>query len=496
MSQPPSNSEHQPESPQPRIDQHSSGNSLGGQQAAIGNNINQFQDNSTNCNNFSFYNYYGELQDEDLEPLTLRGKILSYFGVFIVLVLTLIFWFFFGLFINFPFPFRQALELVGSCFRGKVGSKVNSLQKQLQLKDIDSLSIDKLNEVDFQARLYLEILECLGVDKVKNHERLAKTIETLKQRRIVLQDQIKPRQLKKYQTVSKAQDFFESLVLNQTEEDLVQIETILVEVTSSIRNGYPSETIIQNTLDKLSKEVTRKAGKISPIRLGLLYRIEALLHEVSAKEISNLEESELQNFNKKIINELREERDLLAKKLKRLSDEKNATQQTLEEYLGELSRLNGLIEERETDLSNLRKRISYYAETDRSQTNTVNALNSDLEKANERLRDLQGQKINLSQEISQLKQTLQRKQVSIGQLESQVNQYSGIRMLKGEYIGNLSDPKAKYHFDRKCNHWKMLVGEYVLGLDQSREIVSSSTPTFFFRKLEECDRCAGRRNSY
>jgi hypothetical protein len=69
-------------------------------------------------------------------------------------------------------------------------------------------------------------------------------------------------------------------------------------------------------------------------------------------------------------------------------------------------------------------------------------------------------------------------------------------MLKGEYIGNLSDPKAKYHFDRKCNHWKMLVGEYVLGLDQSREIVSSSTPTFFFGKLEECDRCAERRNSY
>lgn len=495
MSQPPSNSEHPSESPQPRIDQHSSGNSLGGQQAAIGNNNNQFQDNSTNYNNYTFYNYYGELQDEDLEPLTLGGKILSYFGVFIALILTLIFWLFFGLFINFPFPFRQALELVASCFRGKVGSKANSLQKQLQLKDTDSLSIDKLNEIDFQARLYLEVLECLGTDKVKNNERLAKTIETLKQKRIILQDQIKPHQPKKYQTVSKAQDFFESFVLNQT-EDLGQIETILVEVTSSIRNGYPSETIVQDALNKLSKEVTRKAGKISPNRLGLLYRIEALLHEVSAKEISNLEESELQNFNRKIISELREERDLLARKLKRLLDEKNATQQTLEEYLGELSRLNGLIEERETDLSNLQKRINYYVETDRSQRNTINTLNSDLEKSKERLRYFQGQKVSLSEEINQLKQTLQRKQVSIDQLEKQVNQYSGIRMLKGEYIGNLSDPKAKYHFDRKCNHWKMLVGEYVLGLDQSREIVSSSTPTFFFGKLEECDRCAGRRNSY
>lgn len=495
MSQPPSNSEHQPESPQPRIDQHSSGNSLGGQQAAIGNNNNQFQDNSTNYNNYIFNDYYGELQDEDLEPLTLRGKILSYFGVFIVLILTLIFWFFFGLFINFPFPFRQALELFDSCFRGKVGAKVNRLQKQLQLKDTGILSIEELNEIDFQARLYLEILKCLGANEVKNNERLSKTIETLKQKRTVLQDQIKPYQTRKYKTVSKVQDIFESLILNQTEKDLVQIETILVEVTSSVRNDYPSETIVRDTLDKLSRKVTRKTGKISPNRLGLLYRIEALLHEVSAKEISNLEESELQGINRKIIGELREERDILARKLKRLSDEKNATQQTLEEYLGELSRLHGLIEEHETDLSSLRKRVRYYAEANRSQKDVISSLNSDLAKNEERLENLQKQKIDLSEEINQLKQALRRKQVDFDQVKSQIDQYSGIRMLKGEYIGNLSDPKSKYHFDRKCNHWKMLVGEYVLGLDLSREIISSSTPALFFGKLGECDRCAGRRDS-
>ena len=154
MNQPSSNSEQQPESPQPRIDQHSSGNSPGGQQTIIGNNNNQSQDNSTHYN---VHLPYGELRDEDLEPLTLKGKILSYFGVFIVLVATLIFWFFFGLFINFPFPFRQAVELIDSWFRGKVRSKVNILQKQLQLKDIGSLSIDELNEIDFQARLYLKV---------------------------------------------------------------------------------------------------------------------------------------------------------------------------------------------------------------------------------------------------------------------------------------------------------------------------------------------------
>jgi len=507
MNQPSSNSEQQPESPQSRIDQHSSGNLLGGQQgvSAGANNIHQSQDNSTHFNTHT-HNYSGELRDEDLEPLTLKGKILSYFGIFIILVSTLIFWFFFGLFIDFPFPFRQAVELIESWLRGKVRSKVNNLQKQLQLKYIDFPVIDELNEIDFQvikelnkidfqARLYLRVLECLGRDKVKNHENLAKTIEALRQKRIVLQDKIKPHQSKEYQTVSKAQDLFESFMLNQAEEDLVQIETILVEVTSFIRNGYPSETIVQDTLDKLSREVTRKTNKISPTRLGILYRIEALLYEVSAKEISNLEESELQNLNRKIISELREERDILTRKLNRLSDEKNATQQTLEEYLGEISILNRLIEDRETNLSNLLKRIKSYSETDRNQRDVINILNSDLAKAKEELRDLQGQKIRFNEEITQLKQALQRKQVKIDQLESQVNQYSGIRMLKGEYIGNLSDLNSKYHFDRKCNHWKMLVGEYVLGLDRSRKIESSNTPNFFVGKLDECDKCAGRRNS-
>ena len=159
--------------------------------------------------------------------------------------------------------------------------------------------------------------------------------------------------------------------------------------------------------------------------------------------MSNLEESELQSFNRKVIGELRGERDILARKLNRLSDEKKATQQTLEEYLRELSRLNSLIEGSETDLSDLRKRINYYAETDRSQRNTINTLNSYLVKAKEGLRDLQEQKNRFNEEITQLKQTLQRKQVDIDQLESKVNQYSGIRIPEGNYIGNLSDPKLK-----------------------------------------------------
>lgn len=493
MSQSSPNSE-QPENSQSRIEQSPSGNLLGGQQAAIGNNNTQVQDNSTTYINIpcSFYN---ELRDEDLEPLTITGKILSYFGVFIVLLLTLVFWFFFGLFISFPFPFDQALELLQSCFRGKVTSRVNRLQKQLQLRDVDSLAISELNEVDFEARLYLKILECLGSNKVGNHERLAKTIEALRQKRVMLQDEIQPRQPKKYQNVAKAQDFFESFILNQSEEDFMQIEKILVEVTSSIKNSYPSEAIVKDTLDKLSSEVSQKADKINANRLGILYRIEDLLREVNAKEPSSFEESKLQSLNRKNIAKLKEERNLLSSKINQLSEEKEKLQKMLAEYSDEASRLNRLTFKREADLLELEKRISRYIEINQGQEEEINDLTSVLQQEREELINLQNQKLDLEKEVAQLHQSLKQKQVDIDRLVNQVDQYSTIRMLKGDYIGNLSDPKAKYHFDRKCNHWKMLVGEYVLNLDGSREIVSSKTPNLFLGKLEECDRCAGRKSS-
>ena len=494
MSEPSSNSEQQPESPQPRIDQHSSGDSRGGQQAAIGNNINQSQDNSTNYN-YNFHSgYYPELQDKDLEPLSFQGKILSYFGVFIVLVLTLIFWFFFGLFINFPFPYHQAIKLIFSCFRGNVGSKVNKLQKQLQLENIDSQSIEKLNEIDFQARLYLRTLEHLGADKTESHERLAKTIEALKRKRSRLQDEIKPRQSKKYRTVTRVQDFFESMTLSQTEKDFIQIETILNEVAWSIKNNYPSETIIQDTINKISRETTQRADKISPSKIGILYRIEALLYEVSAKEISNLGESELNDHNRKIIDELKEQRDTLSRDFHRLLNEHNTAQQTLKNHSEKLNRLNNLIEQRESDLLNLREKVKRYSDANRSKQAEINTLNLELTQVHGKLRELQTQKRSLSEKINRLNQEVHQKQSETDKLINQLNQYSKIRMLKGEYIGNLSDRNSKYHFDRKCNHWKMLVGEYVLGLDTSREIVSSSTSAFFINKLGECDRCAGRKS--
>lgn len=487
MSQSSSNSEQQPESPQQRIDQRSSGNSVGGQQAANGDGNFQYQDNRTT-------NIYLDLQDEDLEPLSLWGKIISYFKVFIFLVIILIFWVFFGIFTSFPFPYGQAIDLIFCCFKGTVASKVNRLQKRLQSENIDSRSVQKLNNFDFQVRLHLGVLKHLGANKAESHERLAKTIESLKQKKSELQDELKPRQPKKYRIVTRFQDFFESITLSSAERDLIQIETILNEVTWAIRNNYPSETIVQDTIDRLSRETTRRADKISPFRIGVLYRIEALLREVSDKEISNLGESELNELNKKIISGLKEEKDTFSRELSQVRDDNYIAQQRLRDYLEELGRLNSRLDEREFELSKLREKLRGYADANQSKQIEINTLNLELTRVNEELIKLQAQKNSFSEQINRLNQDVHQKQARIEQLTNQLNQYSQIRTLKGIYIGNLSDTKSKYHFNQKCNHWKMLVGEYVLKLDVSRKIASSDTPTLFIREgLGECDICAERK---
>lgn len=485
MSQSSSNSEQQPESPQPRIDQRSSGNSVGGQQAASGDGNFQYQDNSTTNN------IYLDLQDEDLEPLSLWGKVLTYFKVFIFLVIILIFWVFFGIFTNFPFPYGQAIDLMLCCFKGTVASKVNRLQKRLQQSEnIGSQPIQKLNNCDFQVRLYLGIFKYLGVDKAESHERLAKTIESLKQKKSELQDEIKPRQPKKYQIVTRIQDFFEFINLSGAERDLIQIESILNEVTWAIRTNYPSETIVQDTINRLSRKTTGRADKISPFRIGILYSIEALLREVSDKEISNLGESELNELNRKIRSDLKEQKDTFSGILNELRKENQIAQQELRDYSDEIDKLNDILAERESDLSDLRG----YAETNQSQQIEINTLDLKLTRVNEELRKLQAQKTSLSEQINFLNQEVHQKQARIDKLINQLSQYSRIRTLEGKYIGNLSDKTSKYHFDRKCDAWKMLVGEYMLHLDVSRKIASSDTPTLFIRAgLRECEKCAKKR---
>ena len=103
--------------------------------------------------------YYSGLLDRDLEPLSLLGKLVSYFKVFVFLIGSLIFWIIFGWFADYSFPFNQAIELILCCFNRNIGSKINNLQKNLQTVAFTSQSdnkeqIRKLNKLESQAWLY------------------------------------------------------------------------------------------------------------------------------------------------------------------------------------------------------------------------------------------------------------------------------------------------------------------------------------------------------
>jgi hypothetical protein len=158
--------------------------------------------------------------------------------------------------------------------------------------------------------------------------------------------------------------------------------------------------------------------------------------------------------------------------------------------------LNKTISEHKLEIKKLGQEIEKYIQSDRIKQNQINSLNSRINELNQTLLELQTQKKTWVVQKNQLLHEIHQKQNEISRLYNQLNKYSHIRIPEGEYIGNLSNKSSKYHFNQKCPDWKMLVGEYVLNLDNSREIVSSNNPIVFQREgLAECEVCSGRRNS-
>ncbi|MEP0754293.1 hypothetical protein NDA03_18910 [Trichocoleus sp. Lan] len=359
--------------------------------------------------------------------------------------------------------------------------------------------VERLNNLDSQAWLYLGVLERLGTRKAESHERIAKTIEALRQKKGEIQDELKPRRPEKYHALEKlkarTQDIFAFIPSIQAKRDFEHIEKIINELILSNKNKQPSKTVIQDVLEELSLRTSRNASKISPARLGLVYRVEELLYSISQKQISNLNRSELDELNEKFVNELKDQRDILSKEFNKLLSDKYAKQQELEIYSIKLDNLNKEIAERESALSRLQGKIEKYIQLEQVNQNKINNLNSKLNELNRKLLELEAQKKTWTAQKSRLIQDLNQEQQNVNKLNTQLSKYSQIRIMNGKYIGNLSDKSSKYHFEQKCNHWKMLVGDYVLRLDDSRQIVSSSTPTVFLREgLGECEVCSGRKS--
>jgi chromosome segregation ATPase len=335
----------------------------------------------------------------------------------------------------------------------------------------------------------------LGTSKIESRKKIAQTMEALKHRRIEIADELEPLKPNKYRILdrlqSKAKYFFGFLPSIQANRDFTQIEKIINELTLITQNSNPSETIIQEVLEEFYSKLSQNANKISPAKLGLVYRIFNLLYSISRKEISQLDSSELDRLNKDIFNELKAQRDILSREFNKLLTDKYVKEEKLKKYSETLNSLNKTISEHKLEIKNLGQEMEKYIQSDRIKQNQINSLNSRLNELNKKLLELQTQKEAWVGQQSQLLQELNQKKGEIMRLHKKLNRYSHMRILEGEYIGNISDKKSKYHFKQKCPSWKMLVGEYVLNLDDSKEILSSNNPIVFLKAgLTKCRDCS------
>ncbi|MEA5449076.1 hypothetical protein VB780_10885 [Leptolyngbya sp. CCNP1308] len=438
------------ENSQPGMNQTASGFFGGGQQAANGDGNYQYQDNRQI---YVSLDPYTLLEDKDLEPLSFWGKTSNYLTVFFFLLFTFVFWAIFGLFTTFPFPLEQVKTLIFSCLSGNISSKINKLQKKWQRETSTTDSVEELNNLDFQARLYLKVLQNLGSKSPESRERLAQTIETLKLKKQKVEIDLQPLQGSRYSNIFRIQEQFESILATKGERDLTHIDELLSQIAFFMKNQEPSNDILHTLNQKVTEEIEKNIENISPANLGILYKIRFLLQELSSKDVSRLNATELDEFTRQVIKDLRDKKRGLEEQLKALESKNKADQRELRSYLNRLTNLR--------------------SELDKTEQDNQIQRNAFLEEINELIRDIR------------------QRDMEIDQLRDELGKYSEIKALNGEYIGNLSEPTRRYHFNRKCPHWKSLAGNYVLKMDISQEIVSRRTPDIFRENgMHECGDCS------
>ncbi|MDB9315261.1 hypothetical protein PN462_19255 [Spirulina sp. CS-785/01] len=391
------------------------------------------------------------------------------------------------------------------CFKGNLSSKVNTLQKRVQKTEFISQldndnQVDILNKLDSQLWLYLGTLEKLGNKNQVSRENLVKTIEALRSIKNEVEKELEPRKARKYKvfyqfqnTVQKALSFVPSI---QSQQDFQKIEGIFDTLVQSARNAKPSADFVERLTYDLSK--LRQSSKITPSRLTLIYKVEALLSIIAQQEVSKLDEYQLNSFihnkNFKEFKDLKTQILLLSRQFKKIIQEKQA----LEQYIKELEKLKNTAKGYEERIANLQEEAKQYKNIIRNQQNEISILSNQLQELEGELDQWQCQYYEWLEKKKGLDREIEEKQAEINNLQREIDKFSQIRHLNGDYIGNLSEVNSKYHFYRGCSYWKALVADYVLKLDTSRNIENSNTPAIFEEQgMEPCQYCQNpKRNSH
>lgn len=480
-----------PSSPPPsdraQIKQSINGDFSGPQQAINGNGNNQTV-NDYRSYIFNVASPYPDLCDSDFpKPLVFPAHIFNYAGVILFLITTLVSWIIFGGFSKFPFPYWEIIDLISCCFKGNIASKVTSSQLEFQLENISSKSLKDLNRSEIRASVYLGILERLGSTGIESDERIAKTIEVLKYRRKQLGKKIEPIQINQYKRVKSK---LERINFSVIEKDLKEIESIIDDVNHLVIKSQLSDHVIEDTIDWISKRILRESGKISPSRLGIIYRIQTLIREISSKQISKLSESELSSYQRIIIDKLQKEADVLKKKLLSLNDTYSESQSIVKELSSQVSQLGLVVNRDASKIVSLESQIKDKHRVMQSQIKQIEYLDRNLNDVKRQLLNFEQQQVSNRNKYDTFKNTIISKDSEIEELRREVDGLGKYKILNGYYLGIPAKKGSSYHFYPKCRDWKMLVGEYVLNLDSSREVISDTNPQYFIRcGLKEYENC-------
>lgn len=377
-------------------------------------------------------------------------RLANYFKVLIFLISTLIFWLLFGWIADYSFPFAQAIELVFCCFSGTISTRVNILQKKFQqsvdtvVKPSNHRQLQKLNQLNAETFLYIGILERLGANTAQGNERIAKTLEALRYKQSKIRGQLDPYKPQNYRKFDEVQNFFESLVLTREHKDFQRIESILNESIVAVKNADPSDTAIQDSINELLVATSKRANKVSPARLRLIYKFSELLRSIKLQESHPLDDSALAKLNQSLSDELRQQRDFFSKEFNKLIQEKSFLEQEFKRANLHLNNLDEAMANRESEITALRAEIGKHLTINRGKQTQIDSLNAELSRISHNLSYLQNQKESLNRQVLQLTQNVRDKQSEINRLIEQLNKYSQVRMLEGEYIGNLGNKSTKY----------------------------------------------------
>jgi hypothetical protein len=287
MSQSASEPDKQPENPQPKVSQNSSGNLVGGQQAVYGNNNFQNQDNRTHNDNRIFINniYSNDEFFELPERLTFkswRHKFCNYIKIIVFLLLVLISWSFLGIFANQAFPPRLVKDLLKYSFAGvwnnpKSFSDVDKMVERASdnlwrntrysisknLKPIeetnDRIEAEELNRIDSRYWLLSHLAEILQ-EEGNQFEEVFWAIRKLEEKRLYISSRLEPLKEKHLKKLKFVQESVSRLtLLSKKSKKYDQVEKILNDL---VQKYVVRENVSELEIQELIEVLEEKASKI------------------------------------------------------------------------------------------------------------------------------------------------------------------------------------------------------------------------------------------